>query len=200
MELKDLKPKPEDSNIIGKVVFPSDLIQKKITELGEQITRDYEGKDLLVISILRGGVIFLIDLIRQIKLPLSIDFMGISTYGISDTSGGVVRITKDLEDSIEGRNVLVTEDIIDTGLTISYLYRNLKARYPKSIEICTLLNRDIRRMTDIDIKYSGFKIGEKYIVGYGLDYKQRYRNLDSIYELKLHEVKKEIEAIKNSSE
>ncbi len=200
MELKDLKPKPEDSNIIGKVVFPSDLIQEKITELGEQITRDYEGKDLLVISILRGGVIFLIDLIRQIKLPLSIDFMGISTYGISDTSGGVVRITKDLEDSIEGRNVLVTEDIIDTGLTISYLYRNLKARYPKSIEICTLLNRDIRRMTDIDIKYSGFKIGEKYIVGYGLDYKQRYRNLDSIYELKLHEVKKEIEAVKNSSE
>jgi len=200
MELKDLKPKPEDSSIIGKVIFPSDLIQEKITELGEQITRDYEGKDLLVISILRGGVIFLIDLIRQIKLPLSIDFMGISTYGISDTSGGVVRITKDLEDSIEGRNVLVTEDIIDTGLTISYLYRNLKARYPKSIEICTLLNRDIRRMTDIGIKYSGFKIGERYIVGYGLDYKQRYRNLDSIYELKLHEVKKEIEAAKNSSE
>ncbi len=197
MELKDLKNKPPESNIIGNIVFAGSLIQQRIAELGEQITKDYEGKNLLVISILRGGVIFLTDLIRQIKVPLSIDFMGISTYGISDTSGGVVRITKDLEESIEGKNVLIAEDIIDTGLTISYLFRNLKARYPKSIEICTLLDRDIRRMTDIDIKYSGFTIGEKYIVGYGLDYKQKFRNLDSIYELKLNEVRKEIESIKN---
>ncbi len=196
MELDNLKIKPEESNIIGKIIFPSSVIQEKIADLGNQITKDYENEDLLVISILRGGVIFLTDLIRHIKTPLSIDFMGISTYGIPDTSGGVVRITKDLEESIEGKNVLIAEDIIDTGLTISYLYRNLKARFPKSIEICTLLDRDIRRMTDIKIKYSGFKIGEMYIVGYGLDYKQKFRNLDSIYELKLKEVKREIESIK----
>jgi len=197
MELQDLKIKPQESNIIGNIVFPSSLIQQRVAELGSQITRDYDGKKLLVISILRGGVIFLTDLIRQIKLPLSIDFMGISTYGISDSGGGVVRITKDLEESIEGKNVLIAEDIIDTGLTISYLLRNLEARYPGSIEICTLLDRDIRRMTDIKIRYSGFKIGEKYIVGYGLDYKQKFRNLDSIYELKLDAVKKEIESRKS---
>jgi len=197
MELQDLKSKPQESNIIGNIVLPSSLIQQRVAELGSQITRDYDGKKLLVISILRGGVIFLTDLIRQIKLPLSIDFMGISTYGISDSGGGVVRITKDLEESIEGKNVLIAEDIIDTGLTISYLLRNLEARYPGSIEICTLLDRDIRRMTDIKIRYSGFKIGEKYIVGYGLDYKQKFRNLDSIYELKLDAVKKEIESRKS---
>ncbi|MGM0365459.1 MAG: hypoxanthine phosphoribosyltransferase [Actinomycetota bacterium] len=198
MEIKDLKTKPPESNIIGDIIFPGSLIQKRIAELGEKITRDYEGKNLLVISILRGGVIFLTDLIRQINIPLSIDFMGISTYGISDTSGGVVRLTKDLEESIEGKNVLIAEDIIDTGLTISYLLRNLEARYPESIEICTLLDRDIRRMTDVEIKYTGFKIGEKYIVGYGLDYRQKFRNLDSIYELKTNEVKKEIESIKGN--
>jgi len=174
-------------------VFSSSDIQNRIAELGQQITRDYARKNLLVISILRGGVIFLTDLIRQINLPLSIDFMGISTYGISDTGGGVVRITKDLEDSIEEKDVLIAEDIIDTGLTISYLLRNLKSRYPKSIEICTLLDRDTRRMVDVEIKYKGFSIGEKYIVGYGLDYKQHFRNLDSIYELNIDTVKKDIE-------
>ncbi|MDD3776507.1 MAG: hypoxanthine phosphoribosyltransferase [Actinomycetota bacterium] len=193
MELQDLQAKPGTESVIGKVVFSSSDIQNRIAELGQQITRDYARKNLLVISILRGGVIFLTDLIRQINLPLSIDFMGISTYGISDTGGGVVRITKDLEDSIEEKDVLIAEDIIDTGLTISYLLRNLKSRYPKSIEICTLLDRDTRRMVDVEIKYKGFSIGEKYIVGYGLDYKQHFRNLDSIYELNIDTVKKDIE-------
>lgn len=187
------------SSILGKVLFSSSDIKKRISELGKEITQDYKYKNLLLVSILRGGVIFLSDLIKEIDLPLSIDFMSISAYGINGTSTGVVRITKDLDESIEGRDVLIVEDIIDTGLTISYLLRNLKSRFPNSLEICTLLDRDIRRIADINIKYIGFKIGEKYIVGYGLDYKQKFRNLQSIYELKLDTVKKDIEFLKSSS-
>lgn len=187
------------SSILGKVLFSSSDIKDRISELGKEITQDYKYKNLLLVSILRGGVIFLSDLIKEIDLPLSIDFMSISAYGINGTSTGVVRITKDLDESIEGKDVLIVEDIIDTGLTISYLLRNLKSRFPNSLEICTLLDRDIRRIADINIKYIGFKIGEKYIVGYGLDYKQKYRNLQSIYELKLDTVKKDIEFLKSSS-
>ena len=173
------------SDILGKELFTDSDIKNRISELGLEITRDYKYKNLLLVSILRGGVIFLADLIKEIDLTLSIDFMSISKYGIDDTSTGVVRITKDLDESIEGKDVLIVEDIIDTGLTISYLLRNLKSRFPGSIEICTLLDRDVRRIAEIDIKYAGFKIGEKYIVGYGLDYKQKFRNLQSIYELKI---------------
>jgi len=187
------------NDILGKVLFSSSDIKDRISELGKEITQDYKYKNLLLVSILRGGVIFLSDLIKEIDLPLSIDFMSISAYGINGTSTGVVRITKDLDESIEGKDVLIAEDIIDTGLTISYLLRNLKSRFPNSLEICTLLDRDIRRIADINIKYIGFKIGEKYIVGYGLDYKQKFRNLQSIYELKLDTVKKDIEFLKSSS-
>ena len=187
------------SNILGKILFPSSEIKKRVFELGKQITDDYKGKDVLLISILRGGIIFLSDLIKDIDIPLSIDFMSISTYGINEDTSGVVRITKDLDESIEGKDVIIVEDIIDTGLTISYLLRNLKSRYPNSISVCTLLNRDVRRIADIDIKYVGFRIGEKYIVGYGLDYKQKYRNLESIYELNIDTVKKDIESLKNNS-
>lgn len=187
------------NNILGKVLFPSSDIKNRISELGKEITQDYKDKNLLLVSVLRGGVIFLSDLMKEIDLPLSIDFMSISAYGINGTSTGVVRITKDLDESIEEKDVLIVEDIIDTGLTISYLLRNLKSRFPNSLEICTLLDRDIRRIADINIKYIGFKIGEKYIVGYGLDYKQKFRNLQSIYELKLETVKKDIEFLKNSS-
>ncbi|MFZ3106663.1 MAG: hypoxanthine phosphoribosyltransferase [Candidatus Hydromicrobium sp.] len=185
------------SSILGKVLFSSSDIKDRISELGKEITQNYKYKNLLLVSILRGGVIFLSDLIKEIDLPLSIDFMSISAYGINGTSTGVVRITKDLDESIEGKDVLIVEDIIDTGLTISYLLRNLKSRFPNSLEICTLLDRDIRRIADINIKYIGFKIGEKYIVGYGLDYKQKFRNLQSIYELKLDTVKKDIEFLKS---
>lgn len=196
----NLKSNLISSEIVGKVLFPGSEIEKKIEELGKRITEDYTGKNLLVVSVLRGGVFFLCDLVKNIDLPLSIDFIGISTYGISrGNSTGVVRITKDLDESIEGKDVLIVEDIIDTGLTISYLLRNLKSRYPGSIEICTLLDRDIRRIADIKIKYAGFKIGEKYIVGYGLDYKQKYRNLESIHELNIDTVKKDIESLKSSS-
>jgi hypoxanthine phosphoribosyltransferase len=189
------------SEILGNVLFPGSVIQKRVSELGNLITNDYAGKDLLLISVLRGGVIFLTDLIRKIDLELSVDFISISTYHgiINKTPTGVVKITKDLEESIEGKDVIIVEDIIDTGLTISYLLRNLKVRYPRSMEICTLLDRNIRRIADINIKYAGFNIGEEYLVGYGLDYRQKFRNLESIYEIKLDIVKKEIESIKTSS-
>jgi len=180
-------------------LFSEQEISERVSDLGREITKNYKGSNLLLVSILKGGVIFLSDLIKQIDLPLSIDFMSISSYGIDGTSTGVVRITKDLDESIEGKDVLIVEDIIDTGLTIAYLLRNLKSRYPKSLEICTLLDRDVRRIADIDIKYIGFKIGEKYIVGYGLDYKQKFRNLQSIYELRLDMVTKDIESLKGSS-
>ena len=188
------------SNILGKILFSSSVIQERVSELGNEITNDYINKDLLLVCVLRGGVIFLTDLIRKIDLELNVDFMSISTYqGINKTSTGVVKITKDLEESIEGKDVMIVEDIIDTGLTISYLLRNLKARYPNSIEICTLLDRNIRRIADINIKYVGFKIGDEYLVGYGLDYRQKYRNLKSIYEIKLDMVKKDIDSIKTTS-
>ncbi len=186
------------SEILGKILFPSSVINDKVSELGNRITEDYSGKDLLLVSVLRGGVIFVTDLARKIDIDLTIDFMSISSYhGMHQTSTGVVKITKDLEDSIEGKDVIIVEDIIDTGLTISYLLRNLKSRYPGSIEICTLLDRNVRRIANINIKYIGFSIGEEYLVGYGLDYKQKYRNLDSIYELKLDMVKKDIEHLQN---
>jgi hypoxanthine phosphoribosyltransferase len=199
--LKDNKDKKQltQSKVLGKILFSSSDIDNKVSELGKQITIDYKDKNLLLVSVLRGGIIFLSDLARNIDLPLSLDFMSISTYGINNDLTGVVRITKDLEDSIEGKDVLIVEDIIDTGLTISYLLKNLKSRHPKSISICTLLDRDVRRIADIEIKYFGFKIGEKYIVGYGLDYKQKFRNLETIYELNIDTVKKDIESIKNTS-
>jgi hypoxanthine phosphoribosyltransferase len=187
------------NKILGEVLFSESEIRKRTIELGNEITKDYAGKDLLVISVLRGGVIFLVDLIKNIDIPLSVDFISITTYGIAGTSTGVVRITKDLEEAIENKDVLIVEDIIDTGLTISYLLRNLESRFPKSIEICTLLDRDIRRIADIKIKYIGFKIGEKYIVGYGMDYKQKFRNLKSIYALKTDAVEKDIESIKHTA-
>jgi len=186
------------NNILGKELFSKEDIGNRVYELGRKITEDYANKELILVSVLKGGVIFLSDLMKQIDLPLSIDFMSISTYGIDDTSTGVVKITKDLDQPIEGKDVLIVEDIIDTGLTISYLLRNLKSRVPRSIELCTLLDRDVRRISDISVKYIGFKIGEKYIVGYGLDYKQKFRNLSSIYELKLDTVKKDIESLKSS--
>jgi hypoxanthine phosphoribosyltransferase len=186
------------SEILGRVLFPSSVINDKVSELGNRITEDYLGKDLVLVSVLRGGVIFVTDLARKIDIDLTIDFISISSYhGINQPSTGIVKINKDLEDSIEGRDVIIVEDIIDTGLTISYLLRNLKSRSPSSIEICTLLNRDVRRIANVNIKYAGFSIGDEYVVGYGLDYKQKYRNLDSIYELRTDMVKKDIENIQN---
>ncbi|GFP28652.1 hypoxanthine phosphoribosyltransferase, partial [Candidatus Hakubella thermalkaliphila] len=156
--------------ILGPMLISAEEIRQRVASLGEEITRDYQGKDLILVNVLRGGVVFLADLIREIKLPLAIDFMDISSYGISEGSSGVVRITKDLEDNIEGKDVLIVEDIIDTGLTLRYLLRNLRAREPGSLEVCTLLDRSVRRIADIKIKYKGFDILDKYVVGYGLDF------------------------------
>jgi len=186
------------SEALGRILFPGEEIQKKVKELGNKITLDYKDKELLIVCILRGAVIFLTDLIRHIDLPLSIDFMSISSYGFNTPDSGLVKITKDLDENIEGRNVLIVEDIIDTGLTLSYLIRNLKAREPESIEICTLIDRAVRRIANLKIKYCAFNIEEKYVVGYGLDYKQKYRNLESIYELRTDTVKKDIASLKSS--
>ncbi|MHB8281109.1 MAG: hypoxanthine phosphoribosyltransferase [Candidatus Humimicrobiaceae bacterium] len=186
------------SEILGRILFPGEEIQKKVIELGNRITLDYKGKELLIVCILRGAVIFLTDLIKHIDLPLSIDFMSISSYGFNMHGSGLVKITKDLDENIEGRHVLIVEDIIDTGLTLSYMLRNLKAREPASIEICTLIDRAVRRITDLKIKYYAFKLEEKYVVGYGLDYKQKYRNLESIYELRTDTIKKDIETLKST--
>jgi hypoxanthine phosphoribosyltransferase len=183
--------------ILGKVLFPGSEIQSRISELGEIITADYTGKDLLLISVLRGGVMFLTDLIRHIDLELSLDFMSISSYQDSKIihSSGVVKIIKDLEDPIEGRDILIVEDIIDSGLTISYLSRNLKLRNPNSLEVCTLLDRNVKRIAEVNIKYTGFNIGQEFVVGYGLDYKQKFRNLGSIYRVNTAVIKKDIEMI-----
>ncbi|MBT9170571.1 MAG: Hypoxanthine-guanine phosphoribosyltransferase [Actinobacteria bacterium] len=170
--------------ILGPMLISAEEIRQRVASLGEEITRDYQGKDLILVNVLRGGVVFLADLIREIKLPLAIDFMDISSYGISEGSSGVVRITKDLEDNIEGKDVLIVEDIIDTGLTLRYLLRNLKAREPATLEVCTLLDKSVRRIADIKIKYKGFDILDKYVVGYGLDFQQKYRNLPDIYVIK----------------
>ena len=186
------------SEILGRILFPDEEIQRKVKELGNKIALDYKDKELLIVCILRGAVMFLTDLIRHIDLPLSIDFMSISSYGFNIPDSGLVKITKDLDENIEGRHVLIVEDIIDTGLTLSYLIRNLKAREPESIEICTLIDRAVRRIADLKIKYCAFNIEEKYVVGYGLDYKQKYRNLKSIYELKADTIKKDIESLKSS--
>jgi hypoxanthine phosphoribosyltransferase len=188
------------SEVLGEVLFSSSVIQEKISELGRSITKDYKGKNPILISVLRGGVFFLSDLVRKIDLEISIDFIGISTYQFEDSAmSGVVKITKDLEEPVENKDIIIVEDIIDTGLTISYLLRNLKSRHPQSIEICTLLDRNTRRIADLNIKYVGFTIGDEFVVGYGLDYKQKYRNLNSIYHLNLDTIKKDLEIVKNNS-
>jgi hypoxanthine phosphoribosyltransferase len=158
-------------------------ISAKVQELGLQIAHAYQQQDPVLISILKGAVVFLADLIRAIPIPLTLDFMAISSYGEVGASG-VVRIVKDLEQDITGRHVLVVEDIVDTGLTLGYLLRILQARNPLSLQICTLLDRSVRRIVDLPIAFRGFEIPDRFVVGYGLDYQQRYRNLPYIGILK----------------
>lgn len=169
---------------IKKILIEEEELQAKVAELGTLITRDYKGKNLLIICVLKGAVIFTSDLIRKIDLPLDIDFMAISSYGANTKSSGVVRILKDLDMSIEGKDVLIVEDIIDSGLTLAYLVENLKSRGPESVEICTILDKKERRTIDLDIKYTGFVVPDEFVVGYGLDYAEKYRNLPYIAVLK----------------
>ena len=161
-----------------EILFTEDDIRTRVNDLARQVTADYAGRQLVLVSILRGSVFFATDLARHVDLPLAMDFLSISSYG--EDSEGVVRITKDLEENIAGKDVLVIEDIVDTGFTLKYLLRTLGGRNPKSLEVCALLDRRARRIIDIDLKYTGFEIPDKFVVGYGLDYRQRYRNLPYI--------------------
>ena len=169
---------------VKEVLIPSSDIQEKVRELGERITEDYRGERPLLVGVLRGAVIVLGDLMRKIDLPCEIDFMDISSYGTGTSSSGVVRILKDLEEDITGRHVLVVEDIIDTGLTLSYLLRSLQARKPASLEVFALLSKPSRRRVELDVKYLGFEVPDEFVVGYGLDFAGAYRNLPDICVLK----------------
>ncbi len=167
--------------LLEEVLIPEDELQARITELGEEISRDYAGQDLLMICILRGGVMFLTDLMRQVSVPHSIDFMAVSSYGVgARQSSGQVRISLDLNTNIRDRNVLLVEDIIDSGNTISSVLEMLKARHPKTLRVCTLLDKVDRREVDVPVHYVGFPIPDKFVFGYGLDLDELYRNLPFI--------------------
>lgn len=170
--------------VTKEIMIGEEEIKNKVKELGKKITEDYKGKDLVVICVLKGAIMFVSDLIKEIKVPLAIDFMAVSSYGNSTKSSGVVKIIKDLDDSIEGKDVLIVEDIIDSGLTLSYLLDNLKSRDPESMEICTLLDKPSGRKADVNTKYVGFEIKDEFVVGYGLDYAEKYRNVPHIFVLK----------------
>jgi hypoxanthine phosphoribosyltransferase len=167
----------ELESAVGEVLIDTDALSARIAELGAEVSADYEGRDLLLIGVLKGAVFFMADLMRKLTIPCEVDFMAISSYGASTDSSGVVRILKDLDINIEGRHVLVVEDIIDSGLTLSYLMRNLESREPASLEVCALLTKPDRREMDVPVRYVGFEIPNRFVIGYGLDFGERYRNL-----------------------
>jgi hypoxanthine phosphoribosyltransferase len=167
----------ELERLISETLIDKDNLSRRVAELGEEISNDYAGHDLLLVGVLKGAVFFMSDLMRHLTIPCEIDFMAISSYAGATESSGVVRILKDLDMNIEGRDVLVVEDIIDSGLTLSYLIRNLEAREPASLEICALLTKPERREIDVPVRYVGFEIPNRFVVGYGLDFDEKYRNL-----------------------
>lgn len=169
---------------LQEVLFSEEVLTKKIKELAQQISEDYKGKNLLVVGILKGSVLFAAELIKNISIPCEIDFMAVSSYGNSTETSGVVRILKDLDQDIEGKHILIVEDIVDTGVTLSYLLKYLKARKASGIDIVALLNKQARRRVEIDVKYVGFEVPDAFIVGYGIDYAEKYRNLPCIGILK----------------
>jgi len=171
---------------VAQVLLTQEQIAARVAELGAQISHDYAGKDLMLICILKGANVFLADLVRQITLPVSYDFVAVSSYGADTKSSGVVRILKDLDESVESKHVLVVEDIVDTGLTLrlSYLLENLRSRRAASVKVCTLLDKPSRRRVDVPVDYYGFKVEDQFVIGYGLDYQGRYRNLPYIGVLK----------------
>jgi hypoxanthine phosphoribosyltransferase len=162
---------------IGDILVEPEALQQRVQELGQQISSDYADRDLLMVGVLKGAVFFLSDLMREIDVPCEVDFMAVASYGSSTDSSGVVRILKDLDIPIEGREVLIVEDIVDSGLTLSYLLRTLNARNPKSLEVCALLTKPDRRKVELPIHYVGFEIPNRFAIGYGLDHAERYRNL-----------------------
>jgi len=167
----------ELEHAVGEVLIDEVTLQGRVGELGAEISADYAGRDLLLVGVLKGAVFFMADLMRELAVPCEIDFMAISSYGAATDSSGVVRILKDLDINIADRHVLVVEDIIDSGLTLSYLMRNLRARKPSSLEICALLTKPDRREIDVPVRYIGFEIPNRFVIGYGLDFAERYRNL-----------------------
>jgi hypoxanthine phosphoribosyltransferase len=162
---------------IGEILVQQDELAHRVKALGEQISAEYEGRTLLLVGVLKGAFFFLSDLMRELDVPCEVDFMAVASYGSSTDSSGVVRILKDLDASIEGRDVLIVEDIVDSGLTLSYLLRTLKARDPASLEVCALLTKPERRKVDLPIRYVGFEIPNRFVIGYGLDQAERFRNL-----------------------
>ncbi len=172
-------------DVVGRVLVDEESLQRRVKELGQAISADYAGHDLLLICVLKGGVAFLTDLMRQLTIPHEIDFMAISSYGVGRReSSGVVRILMDLEANIEGRDVLIVEDIVDSGRTMSYLLRTLEARNPASLRVCTILNKPGRRVVDVPLDYIGFDIPDEFVLGYGLDLDEKYRHLPFVCVLK----------------
>lgn len=173
------------NNDIERVLITEKQLKEKVEQLGKKISSDYkDSNNFLMVGVLKGAVVFMSDLIRHVSLPLQIDFMAVSSYGTSTESSGVVRILKDLDESVEGKDVLIVEDIIDSGLTLSYMYNILKSRKPASIKICALLDKPSRRKVKLDVDYLGFEIPDYFVVGYGLDYAGKYRNLRDVCVLK----------------
>jgi hypoxanthine phosphoribosyltransferase len=169
---------------IGEILVPADDLARRVGELANEISKDYEGRDLVLIGVLKGAVFFLSDLMRQLTIPCEVDFMAVASYGSATKSSGVVRILKDLDAVIEGRDVLIVEDIVDSGLTLQYLLRNLAGRNPRSLEVCALLIKPERRKVELNTRYVGFEIPNEFAIGYGLDYAERYRNLPYVAALK----------------
>ncbi|SHK29606.1 hypoxanthine phosphoribosyltransferase [Desulforamulus aeronauticus] len=169
---------------VEKILLDEEHIKERVAQLALQISQDYQGESILMVGILKGAMVFLADLVRHINVPTFFDFMAVSSYGAGTVSSGAVRILKDLDKSIHGRHVIIVEDIVDTGLTLQYLVENIKARGPASLKVCTLLDKPSRRKVEVPIDYNGFSIPDEFVVGYGLDYNERYRNLPYIAVLK----------------
>ncbi|HEX3035026.1 MAG TPA: hypoxanthine phosphoribosyltransferase [Thermodesulfobacteriota bacterium] len=168
---------------IANILITEEEIKKRVKELGRKISHDYRGKDTILVTVLRGGMVFVCDLMREISIPVTVDFLSISSYS-GMVQIGVVRILKDLDESIEDRHVILVEDIVDTGLTLSYILKTLRARKPADVRVCALLDKKVQRIVDVPIDYRGFEIPDEFVVGYGMDFNQRYRNLPFIAVLK----------------
>jgi hypoxanthine phosphoribosyltransferase len=174
----------DGDHAIGDTLVPAEDLERRVRELASEISRDYEGKDLVLVGVLKGAVFFLSDLMRHLTIPVEVDFMAVASYGSATKSSGVVRILKDLDAAIDGRDVLIVEDIVDSGLTLQYLMRNLAGRNPRSLEVCALLIKPERQKVDLPTRYVGFEIPNRFAIGYGLDHAERYRNLPYVAALK----------------
>jgi hypoxanthine phosphoribosyltransferase len=174
----------DGNSAIGEILVPAEDLERRVCELAKEVTRDYADRDLVLIGVLKGAVFFLSDLMRNLDIPCEVDFMAVASYGSATKSSGVVRILKDLDAVIEGRDVLIVEDIVDSGLTLQYLLRNLAGRNPRSLEVCALLIKPERQKVDLRARYVGFEIPNRFAIGYGLDFDERYRNLPYVAALK----------------